>query len=40
MPGNVTGLADTDILGALVYECPPQLHHALAVPDRVGRLLE
>src|SRR5215813_14747049 len=40
MPGNIASLANVDVLGPLLDQSPAQLHHALAVPDRVGRLLE
>src|SRR5262245_48726358 len=40
MPGNIAGFADVDVLGPLLDQGFAQLHHALAVPDAVGRLLE
>src|SRR5215813_11661366 len=40
MPGNIAGLADVDVLRSLLDERSAQGHHALAVPDGVGWLLE
>jgi hypothetical protein len=40
LPGDVARLADADVLRALLGEGSPKIYHPLAVPDRVGGLLE